>query len=189
MLVNAAGPASVGGIELSGRVVRRFLLAQAVAGNEWFEAQSEMGTKRLKAVVVERPVTVEITVSEGSTSFTVAESEGECLPLYFRRASYLLPAFVVTTPMPTLTCRHLERATLHLMQGQTSQTLLAFKRAVASAIDPASLIKVALACHTEGYAEEAEAALLRGLRYANRDARCAALIRTIAQHLNYPLAH
>lgn len=147
-----------------------------------------MGTKRLRTSVVDQPVTVEISVSEGGTSFHLAQAGEDVLPLYFRRAAYFLPAFVVDSPMPTLTCRHLERATLHLLQGQPRQTLLAFKRAVASAIDPASLIKVALACHTEGYAEEACAALSRGMRYASRDSRSAALILTIADHFGYAVA-
>lgn len=146
-----------------------------------------MATRQLKARIIEKPVTVEISVSDGGTSYHLTASGEDGAPLYFRRAAYFLPVSVVREPMPTLTCRHLEQATVHLLQGREHQALLAFKRAVASAIDPPSLIKVALACHTEGYRDEAQVALARGLRYALRDAYSSALIRSIATHLGYPL--
>lgn len=141
-----------------------------------------------KAAVLDVQVTVNVTVQERATAFNFGEAGEETQPMFYRNAEYVLPAYVVQTPMPTLTCRHLEKATIHLLQKRADQALLAYKRAVASAIEPMTLIKVALACHTENHAEEAHAALKRALKYADRDTRSAALVTAIAQHLNYDLA-
>jgi tetratricopeptide (TPR) repeat protein len=146
-----------------------------------------MATKRLRAAAVEAPAAVQISVEGDVTRFQLDGDQGEVLPLFYRRAEYRLPAYVVQAPMPTLTCRHLEKATIHLLQGHDEQALLAFRRAVASAIEPMTLIKVALACHTERHVEEAEAALRRALRYAGRDQRSESLVRSIAGHLGYGL--
>lgn len=143
--------------------------------------------KRTKTAVLETTVTVNVTVQERLTSFNFGEAGEELQPLFYRNAEYMLPAYVVRTPMPTLTCRHLEKATIHLLQRRADQALLAFKRAVASAIEPMTLIKVALACHTEKHPEEAQAALKRALKYADRDTRSVALVNGIAAHLSYDL--
>ncbi|MEB3329650.1 MAG: hypothetical protein VKQ33_10500 [Candidatus Sericytochromatia bacterium] len=147
-----------------------------------------MVTKRLRAAAVEPPVAVQISVEGNVTRFRLGGDHGAVLPLFYRRAEYHLPAYVVEAPMPTLTCRHLEKATIHLLHGHGDQALLAFRRAVASAIEPMTLIKVALACHTEAHAEEAEAAWRRALRYAGPDRRSEGLVRAIAGHLGYHLA-
>ena len=145
-------------------------------------------TKQLVAIDVMPAVTVSVAMQQNATAFTLG-SETEALhPLFFRRAEYLLPAYVVDTPMPTLTCRHLEKATIHLLQKKADQALLAFKRAVASAIEPMTLIKVALACHTEDHREEAEAALKRAIKFAGKDERSKSLVRAIAAHLNYDVS-
>lgn len=141
---------------------------------------------RTKAPVLETQVTVNVTVQERSTVFALEGTE-ELVPLFYRKAEYLLPSYVVQTPMPTLTCRHLEKATIHLLQNRPEQALLAFKRAVASAIEPMTLIKVALACHTEEHRDEAQAALQRALKYGAKDPRSQSLVRAIAAHLNYSL--
>lgn len=146
-----------------------------------------MATKKLKTAVLEAPVkvTVDVAVRERATTFAFGEPGEELQPLFYRRAEYLLPAYVVRTPMPTLTVRHLEKATIHLLQKREDQTLLAYKRAVASAIEPMTLIKVALACHTEEYKAEAEAALQRAIKYAGKDEHSKALVRAIADHFGY----
>lgn len=146
-------------------------------------------TKTAVLEVTQVNVTVQVSVQErGTVSFNFTEAGEEAMPLFFRRAEYKLPSYVVQTPMPTLTCRHLEKATIHLLQGKADQALLAFKRAVASAIEPMTLIKVALACHTENHTEEAEAALKRAMKYANKDSRSQALITAIASHFCYAVA-
>jgi hypothetical protein len=144
-----------------------------------------MATKKHKSAVLDAPVTVNVTVQERATTFTFGEPGEELQALFFRGGEYMLPAYVVRTPMPTLTCRHLEKAMIHRMQGREDQTLLAYKRAVASAIEPMTLIKVALACHTEKHTEEAEAALQRAIKYAAKDERSKTLVRAIADHLGY----
>jgi tetratricopeptide (TPR) repeat protein len=145
-------------------------------------------TAVLDSIQLNVSVNVNVAVQEsGAISFNLGEAGEELQTLFFRRAEYKLPAYVVQTPMPTLTCRHLEKATIHLLQGRPDQTLLAFKRAVASAIEPMTLIKVALACHTENHAEEAEAALKRAMKYAADDARSQALVKAIAKHFAYSL--
>ncbi|MFN3429442.1 MAG: hypothetical protein ACK46X_05785, partial [Candidatus Sericytochromatia bacterium] len=88
-------------------------------------------------------------------------------------------------PMPTLTVRHLEMATIHLMQKKDDQALLAIRRAVASGVDPATILKVALACHTEDYREEAQSAFTRALKYGANDALALALTQAVATHLGY----
>lgn len=144
--------------------------------------------RKSKAAVLDVQVTVNVSVQERNTEFNFGEPGEALLPLFYRRAEYMLPAYVVNTPMPTLTCRHLEKATIHKLQGHADQALLAFKRAVASAIEPMTLIKVALACHTEDHVEEAEAALKRALKYAAKDQRSQALVNAIATHLGYDVA-
>lgn len=147
-----------------------------------------MATKRLRAAVVEAPAAVQIVVDGSVTRFEFEGSGADLLPLFYRRAEYHLPAYVVQAPMPTLTCRHLEKATVHLLQGHDDQALLAFRRAVASAIEPMTLIKVGLACHTEGHGPEAEAALRRAVKYAGRDLRSVSLVESIGRFLGYDLA-
>ena len=143
--------------------------------------------KKTKTAVLDVTVTVNVTVNDRVTQFNFGEAGDDLQPLFYRNAEYMLPAYVVQTPMPTLTCRHLEKATIHLLQKRADQALLAFKRAVASAIEPMTLIKVALACHTENHTEEAHAALKRALKYADKDPRSTALVNGIAQHLHYDL--
>jgi hypothetical protein len=144
--------------------------------------------KHLVAIDVMPAVTVTVTMRQNATAFNLGNEFEELRPLFFRRAEYLLPAYVVDAPMPTLTCRHLEKATIHLLQKKTDQALLAFKRAVASAIEPMTLIKVGLACHTEEHRDEAEAALRRAIKYAGKDDRSKSLVQAIAAHLNYDLS-
>ena len=143
--------------------------------------------KRSKFAVLDVQVTVNVSVNDRQTTFNFGELGEDLAPLFYRRAEYLLPAYVVQAPMPTLTCRHLEKATIHLLHQHADQTLLAFKRAVASAIEPMTLIKVALACHTEDYREEAQAALQRAMKYAEKDSRSQGLIKAIAKHFVYDL--
>ena len=143
--------------------------------------------RKLKVAVLEAPVTINVTVEERATTFSFGEAGDDLQPLFYRKAEYMLPAYVVQAPMPTLTCRHLEKATIHLMQRRDDQALLAFKRAVASGVEPLTLIKVALACHTEDYREEAEAALKRAIKHSAKDERSKALVSAIADHLGYAL--
>jgi hypothetical protein len=147
--------------------------------------------KKTKTAVLETTavnVTVSVTVQERATTFNFGEAGEELQPLFYRNAEYMLPAYVVREPMPTLTCRHLEKATIHLLQKRADQALLAYKRAVASAIEPMTLIKVALACHAENHPEEAQAALQRAIKYSEKDGRSRVLVQAIAKHLNYELA-
>lgn len=141
--------------------------------------------KQTKAAVLDVQVTVNIDVQARATSFNFGTDGQDVKPLFYRRAEYLLPAYVVDAPMPTLTVRHLEKATIHLMQKKDDQALLAFRRAVASGIEPTTIIKVALACHTEDYREEAQVAFTRAMKYAQKDANAQALTRAIAGHLGY----
>lgn len=147
-------------------------------------------TKRFKPAVLEaeRAYAVKVSVAEGRTAFAFDDDATEAQPLYFRKASYLLPAYVVQAPMPTMTVRHLEKAILHLANAKQDQALLAFRRAVASAIEPMTMIKVFLACHTEGYRDEAGMALRRAQRYAEFDPRSRSLVKAMAEALGYDLA-
>jgi tetratricopeptide (TPR) repeat protein len=145
--------------------------------------------KKTKAAVLDvSVVTVNVTVQDRVTEFNFGETGEELQPLFYRNAQFMLPAYVVRQAMPTLTCRHLEKATIHLLQKRPDQALLAFKRAVASAIEPMTLIKVGLACFAENHPEEALAALKRALKYAAHDSRSVALVNGIATHLNYDLS-
>ena len=143
--------------------------------------------KKSKVAVLDVQVTVNVEVRARTTTFNFGVTDAEMKPLFYRKAEYMLPADVVDAPMPTLTVRHLEMATIHLMQKKNDQALLAFRRAVASGVDPATILKVALACHTEDYREEAQTALTRAVKYGQKDARAQALTRAIADHLGYTL--
>jgi hypothetical protein len=140
---------------------------------------------RSKVAVLDVQVTVNVDVQERATAFNFA-SEGEAVkPLFYRRAEYLLPAHVVDAPMPTLTVRHLEKATIHLLHKHEEQALLAYKRAVASGVDTATILKVAQACHTEDNREEAQTAFTRAVKYGAKDPSALALTKAIAGHLGY----
>lgn len=141
--------------------------------------------RKSKAAVLDVQVTVNVQVQERATAFNFGEAGQAMKPLFYRRAEYMLPAQVVDAPMPTLTVRHLEKATIHLMQKKDDQALLAFRRAVASGVDPATIIKVALACHTEDYKEEAQTAFTRAMKYSQKDTTFQALTKAIANHLGY----
>jgi hypothetical protein len=141
--------------------------------------------RKSKAAVLDVQVTVNVQVQERATAFNFGGAGEAVKPLFYRRAEYLLPAHIVDTPMPTLTVRHLEKATIHLMQKKDDQALLAFRRAVASGVDPATILKVALACHTEDHKEEAQAAFTRAMKYSVKDAQSQALTQAIATHLGY----
>lgn len=143
--------------------------------------------RKSKVAVLDVQVTVNVEVQQRSTAFNFGSAGEAVKPLFYRKAEYLLPADVVDAPMPTLTVRHLEMATIHLMQQKNDQALLAFRRAVASGVDPATILKVALACHTEDYHEEAQTALTRAVKYGAKDARAQALTKAIADHLGYTL--
>ena len=143
--------------------------------------------RKSKVAVLDVQVTVNVEVQQRSTAFNFGSAGEAVKPLFYRKAEYMLPADVVDAPMPTLTVRHLEMATIHLMQKKNDQALLAFRRAVASGVDPATILKVALACHTEDYREEAQTALTRAVKYGQKDARAQALTRAIADHLGYTL--
>jgi hypothetical protein len=145
--------------------------------------------RKSKTAVLEPIRTFEVQVSthEHAPCFHFGEAGEAVLPIFFRKASYYLPSETVQAPMPTMTCRHLEKATIHLLQGHAEQALLAFKRAVASGVDPTTLVKVALACHTEGHLDEAQAALARAVRFGDRDPRGQSLARAVAIHLNYAI--
>ncbi|MNT08995.1 hypothetical protein D3C72_1437560 [compost metagenome] len=141
--------------------------------------------RKSKVAVLDVQVTVNVEVQARATAFNFGAAGEAVKPLFYRKAEYLLPAHVVDAPMPTLTVRHLEKATIHLMQQKDDQALLAFRRAVASGVDPATILKVALACHTEDYREEAQAAFTRAVKYGQKDPQAQALTQAIATHLGY----
>ncbi|MBU6430245.1 MAG: hypothetical protein KGR26_14615, partial [Cyanobacteria bacterium REEB65] len=117
----------------------------------------------------------------------LAEPGEESQILSFRGADYHLPKEIAASPLPTLTFRHLEKVTYFAFAGRRDKLESALKRAVASAIDPASLLKVACVAHSEGLLEDVALALTKAYRCAKRNSELKAIVQSIATRLGCPV--
>lgn len=111
----------------------------------------------------------------------------ELQPLFYRGITYMMPASIVKAPLPTFTFRHLEKVAEYALEGNDAKVLSSLQRAVASAVDPPSLIKIAAAAHSENVPEEAMSALQKAYKAAKKDPAMQALVRASAQMLGYSL--
>lgn len=151
--------------------------------------------------LVESPVpTLSLTVGPEMTTGTVQmEVQGariailydagqESQVLSFRGAEYHLPKQIVTNPLPTLTFRHLQKVTEYAFAGKREKVGSAVKRAIASAIDTASLVKIACVAHSEGLHADATIALSKAVRCAKKDQQLKGIALNVASRLGYHLA-
>ncbi len=108
--------------------------------------------------------------------------------LSFRGAEYHLPKQIVMNPLPTLTFRHLQKVTEYAFAGKREKVASAVKRAIASAIDTASLVKIACVAHSEGLHADATIALSKAIRCAKKDLKLKGVATNVASRLGYHLA-
>lgn len=108
-------------------------------------------------------------------------------PLYYRGVTVHLPADLVRAPLPTLTFRHLDKVGRAAMAGRRDRVVSALQRAIASAHDVASLLKIAVVALGEGAVEEVSEALSRAWRSAHRDPEAMDIIREAARALGQPV--
>jgi hypothetical protein len=108
-------------------------------------------------------------------------------PLFYRGITYMMPASVVKAPFPTFTFRHLDKVGMFALEGNRPKVLSSLHRAVASAVDAPSLIKIAAIAHSEDVPAEAANALTKALKVAKKDPEMQRLVRASAQMLGYPL--
>jgi hypothetical protein len=86
------------------------------------------------------------------------------------------------------TFRHLDKVGIFALEGNRPKVLSSVQRAVASAIDAPSLIKIAAVAHSEDCPEEAMTALKKALKVAARQPEMQALVRSSAATLGSLLA-
>lgn len=108
-------------------------------------------------------------------------------PLYYRGVTYMMPAAVVRAPLPTFTFRHLDKVGMFALEGNRPKVLSSVQRAIASAIDAPSLIKIAAVAHSESCPEEAMIGLRKALKVSAKQPDLQALVRSSAQTLGYLL--
>ena len=111
----------------------------------------------------------------------------ELQPLFYRGVTYMMPASIVKAPLPTFTFRHLSKVGEFALEGNRPKVLSSLQRAVASAVDAPSLIKIAAAAHSEDVPEEAMTALQKALKASKKDPVMQMLVRASAQMLGYSL--
>ncbi len=117
----------------------------------------------------------------------VPEGSRTLEPLFYRGVTVHLPVELVRAPLPTLTFRHLDKVGRAAMEGRRDRVVAALQRAVASAHDVASLLKIAVVALGEGAVEEVSAALARAWRSAQRDPEALEIIREAARALGQPV--
>lgn len=127
------------------------------------------------------PLVLKVEVSEAPAPVE------DLMPLYYRGVTYMMPTAIVRAPFPTFTFRHLDKVGIFALEGNRAKVLSSVQRAVASAIDAPSLIKIAAVAHSEDCPEEAMTALKKALKVAARLPEMQALVRSSAATLGYLL--
>lgn len=140
-------------------------------------ATTQTTSKRTKA-----PVSVEIRVTEGPTA-----ADDALQPLFYRGVTYMMPERIVRAPLPTFTFRHLEKVGIFALEGNRPKVVSSLQRAVASAIDAPSLIKIAAIAHSEKCPQEALSSLKKALKVSLKDPEMTAFVHRGAQTLGYLL--
>lgn len=125
---------------------------------------------------------------QGARIAILYDAGQESQVLSFRGAEYHLPKQIVAHPLPTLTFRHLQKVTEYAFAGKPEKVGSAVKRAIASAIDTASLVKIACVAHSEGLHADATIALSKAVRCAKKDQALKGIAINVASRLGYDLA-
>lgn len=128
-----------------------------------------------------------LTVEASQTTKEMIPSETlELQPLYYRGVTYMMPASIVRAPFPTFTFRHLDKVGMFALEGNRPKVVSSLTRAIASAIDAPSLIKIAAIAHSEDCPAEAQASLQKALKVAH-DSVMKNFVQAGAKTLGYPL--
>lgn len=130
------------------------------------------------------PLVLQVTTQE----LAAPSTEIELQPLFYRGVTYMMPASVVRAPLPTFTFRHLDKVGKFALEGNRAKVLSSLQRAVASATDAPSLIKIAAVAHSEGCPDEARAALAKALKVSSRHPDMQALVHAGAKALGYEVS-
>jgi len=143
-----------------------------------------------------RPATIRPALEKAGTSELVLDvrSNGRAPeaarvlePLFYRGVTVHLPIELVRAPLPTLTFRHLDKVGRAALEGRRDRVVAALQRAIASAHDVASLLKIAVVALGEGAIEEVSAALARAWRGAQRDPEALEVVREAALAMGHPV--
>ena len=110
----------------------------------------------------------------------------ELQPLYYRGVTYMMPASIVRSPFPTFTFRHLDKVGMFALEGNRPKVVSSLQRAIASAIDAPSLIKIAAVAHSEECPTEALASLKKVLK-VSKNPQMQKLVHAGARTLGYTL--
>ncbi len=126
------------------------------------------------------------------TVSTAAETEAptaevELQPLFYRGVTYMMPASIVRAPFPTFTFRHLDKVGMFALEGNRPKVVSSLQRAVASAIDAPSLIKIAAVAHSEGCLDEAVSALVKAVKVTAKQPEMRSLVLSSAKTLGYTI--
>lgn len=132
------------------------------------------------------PLVLTVETPQASTELIPSETL-ELQPLYYRGVTYMMPASIVRSPFPTFTFRHLDKVGKFAMEGNRAKVVSSLQRAIASAIDAPSLIKIAAIAHSEECPAEAQASLQKALKVSSRDAVMQGFVQAGAKTLGYCL--
>ncbi|HEY9898854.1 MAG TPA: hypothetical protein V6D00_06700 [Pantanalinema sp.] len=130
------------------------------------------------------PLVLQVTPQEPAEP----SAEIELQPLFYRGVTYMMPASVVRAPLPTFTFRHLDKVGAFALEGNRAKVLTSLRRAVSSASDAPSLIKIAAVAHSEGCPDEARSALAKALKVSARHPDMQALVHAGAKALGYEVS-
>jgi hypothetical protein len=131
------------------------------------------------------PLVLQVTVSNAEAA--PAQADVELQPLFYRGITYMMPAEIVRSPFPTFTFRHLDKVGLFALEGNRPKVLSSLQRAIASAIDAPSLIKIAAVAHSESCPDEALSALRKALKVSAKHPQMQVFVRSGAESLGYEL--
>lgn len=134
-----------------------------------------------------KPGTAPLVLTVSATEEAAETPDVELQPLFYRGVTYMMPASIVRAPFPTFTFRHLDKVGMFALEGNRPKVVSSLQRAVASAIDAPSLIKIAAVAHSEGCLDEAVSALVKAVRVTSKQPEMRALVLSSAKTLGYTI--
>lgn len=134
-----------------------------------------------------KPGTAPLVLTVTSADAEAESPDVELQPLFYRGVTYMMPASIVRAPFPTFTFRHLDKVGMFALEGNRPKVVSSLQRAVASAIDAPSLIKIAAVAHSEGCLDEAVSALVKAVRVTSKQPEMRYLVLSSARTLGYTI--
>lgn len=132
-----------------------------------------------------KPGTAPLVLTVSAAEEAPETPDVELQPLFYRGVTYMMPASIVRAPFPTFTFRHLDKVGMFALEGNRPKVVSSLQRAVASAIDAPSLIKIAAVAHSEGCLDEAVAALAKAVKVTAKQPEMRTLVLSSAKTLGY----